>query len=337
MRHRAAPVDGTRPPRRAAERLLGGDQLVVTDHYSTGAEILASLGELTRLQGGAQSFSAREAANNRFREAAIRLIAPIIKHKLNLSGAHPIGFLSELYPRLDRFDLSFIEIQELYGAWERYTSGQQMAVLGHKVHPFYGTYAPTRTSHLELFGTWLKSYDGPREFAIDVGTGCGVLAFMLAKAGFSQVLATDNNPNSIESVNRDLERLKLGYPIEVTQGDLLCYNARPSDLIVFNPPWVLGTTNSQLDRALYFEHGLFERFFEQAIASLSPHGRIVMVFSNVIELMQPEVPHPIKAELNRGRLTLVNLIQRKVKPKRDEHGHRRITKEKVEIWELALK
>ena len=336
MRHRAAPVDGTRSPRRAAERLLNGDQLIIKDHYSTGAEILAHLEALTIPQGDSSSYSGRQAANRRFREAAKRLIAPIIKHRLNLSGAHPIGFLSELYPRLERFELPFIEVQELHGAWERYTTGQHLAVLGHKVHPYYGTYAPTRTSHLELFGTWLKSYDGPRDFAIDVGTGCGVLAFMLAKSGFSQVLATDNNPNSVESVNRDLERLNRGYPIEVMQGDLLCYNARPADLVVFNPPWILGKTESQLDRALYFEQGLFERFFEQAVETLSPEGKIVMVFSNVIELMQPDVPHPIKAELERDRLRLANLIQRKVKPKRDENGRRRITKEKIEIWELAL-
>ncbi len=336
MRHRAHPVDGTRSPKRAAERLLNGDQLIVKDQYSTGAEILAQLEILTKIKSDTSSFSGRQAANRRFREAAVRLIAPIEKHKLNLNGAHPIGFISELYPRLDLFELPFIEVQELYGAWERYTSGQHFGVLGHKIHPYYGTYAPTRTSHLELFGTWLKSYDGPRDFAIDVGTGCGVLAFMLAKSDFSQVLATDNNPNSIESVKRDLERLNRGYSIDAMQGDLLCYNARPADLIVFNPPWVQGTTNSQLDRALYFEPGLFERFFEQAVASLSPHGKIVMVFSNVIRLMQPNVPHPIEVELERSRLKLVNLTQRKVKPKRDEMGRRRMTKEKVEIWELAL-
>ena len=335
MRHRAIPVDGTRSPKRAAERLLNGDQLIVTDHYSTGAEILAQL-EVLLPRNNSSSFSGREADTRRFRDSALRLIAPIHKHKLNLSGAHSIGFLRELYPRLDKFELPFIEIQELYGAWERYVAGQHMAVLGHKVHPYYGTYAPTRTSHLELFGTWLKSYDGSKEFAVDVGTGCGVMAFMLAKAGFSQVLATDSNPNSTESVRRDLERLNRSYPIEVIQGDLLCYNARRADLIAFNPPWIQGSTKSQLDRALFFEPGLFERFFEQAIESLAPHGTIVMVFSNVIELVQPDLPHPIKTELERGRLRLVNLTQRKVKAQRDENGRRRITKEKVEIWELAL-
>jgi len=336
MRHKSQAVDMNTPAVRAAKLLINGEQLILKDHYSTGAEIIEQLKRLTYFQDPKSSFSQRQVANKKFRSAALRLLAPIQKHKLNLNGAHPIGFLNELYPRLDKFELPFIEIQELYGAWERYTSGQHFAVLGHKLHPYYGAYAPTRTSHLELFGTWLNNYMGPRDFAVDVGTGCGVLAFMLAKSNFSHVLATDSNPNAVESVKRDCERQDRGYSIDVMHGDLLCYNARKTDLVVFNPPWVMGETNSQLNQALFFEKGLFERFFDQAIDSLASHGRIVMVFSNIIELTQPDAPHPIKEELERGRLKLTNLTQRKVKPKRNEYGARRITKEKVQVWELAL-
>lgn len=56
---------------------------------------------------------------------------------------------------------------------------------------------------------------------------------------------------------------------------------------------------------MYYEDGLFERFFDQALKRLAPGGRVVLVFSNLIELVQPDVPHPIQTELDRGRFALV--------------------------------
>ena len=207
--------------------------------------------------------------------------------------------------------------------------------MGHKLHPFYGTYAPTRVSHLELFGTWLSQYEGPRVRALDVGTGSGVLALMLARAGFGDIVATDSNPNAIESVSRELRRMTVKPPIELIHGDLLGPGNSEEELVVFNPPWIQGSVTSQLDSALYFEPSLFERFFDQAVARLAKEGRIALVFSNVMSLLQPDVPHPIEAELARGRLQLVSKRGRKVKPTPDKSGRRRRTKERVEVWELA--
>jgi methylase of polypeptide subunit release factors len=129
-------------------------------------------------------------------------------------------------------------VQELFGAWNRYREGVPLAVLGHRLFPFYGTYVPTRVSHLELFGTWLHQHKGSRSRAIDVGTGCGVLALMLCRAGVQRVLATDINPNAVESVSRELGRLAPRPPIDLFCGDLLGPDPTPADLIVFNPPWI---------------------------------------------------------------------------------------------------
>ena len=157
---------------------------------------------------------------------------------------------------------------------------------------------------------------------------------MLCKRGFERVLATDSNPNAIESVRREVRRLS-GRPIDLSHCDLLGDDPPPADLVVFNPPWTKGSTDGFLDRALYFEDGLFERFFDQAIDRITPDGRIVLLFSNVIRLVQPDVPHPIDAELDRGRLRLVQKLTRRVRPTPDKSGRRRKTKEKVEVWELA--
>jgi 16S rRNA G1207 methylase RsmC len=104
----------------------------------------------------------------------------------------------------------------------------------------------------------------------------------------------------------------------------------PADLIVSNPPWMKGDVGRTLDLAMYFQDGFFERFFDQALRRLAPGGRVVLVFSNIIELSQPDVPHPLQTELDRGRFTLVEKLTRRVKPLR------RRTREKVEVWELAV-
>ncbi len=332
---KARRVDASLSPDQAAERLLGGESLRVTDQFRTGVEILECLRARVGEPEPAGDFGTRRAAERRFREPALRLMVPIKNHRLALDGATPIGFLSELYPEHSSFWLPFIQVQELYGAWERYCDGVHLAVLGHKLHPFYGTYVPTRTVHLELFGTWLSQYRGARGRSIDVGTGSGVLALMLAKAGFDYVRATDLNPNAVESVSRELDRRPTRPPVEPVVADLVGEGTEPVDLVVFNPPWTQGRVEGLLDHALIYEPGLFERFFAQTHQLLTDEGRVVLLFSNIIQLVQPDVPHPILTELERGRFRQVQKLQRKVKPGRDAQGKRRRTRERVEIWELV--
>jgi hypothetical protein len=325
----AQPLDADASPRWAAQRLLDGERLLLTGRYATGVGILRQIEAQLPPPGPMADHRAKRAWQRRFRWAASGLLAPVEAGAIALEGARPVGFLGELYPELDRFHLPFVQLQELHGAWQRYRDGLHLPVLGRALHPFYGTYAPTRTEHLELFATWLKGWQGPRTRAADVGTGCGVLAFLLTRAGFAQVEATDCSPNAVESVRRELERWP--QPIQPLLGDLLEPVEGPIDLVVFNPPWMQGPVEGHLDRALYFEPGLFERFFEQALERLSPQGRVVMVFSTIIQLVQPELPHPVEAELARGRLVLVDKLRRRIRPPK---GQRR-TKERVEIWELG--
>jgi hypothetical protein len=334
LRHNAMGIDHQTHPRRAAQRLLDGETLGVSDRYSTGLDILDQLHDLMEPPPVDASFHSKRNFRRAWREVTGRLIVFVDQHRVDLAGAPSIGFLKDLYPELTAFHLPLIQVQDLHHAWTIYKNGAHLSVLGLKVHPFYGTYAPSRVVHLELFATWLSQYSGPTDRAVDVGTGCGVLAFMLCKAGFKSVLATDISPNAIESVRRELAGLPTPPPIDLYHGDLLGDSPVASDLIVFNPPWTMGRIEGHVDRALYFEDDLFERFFDQALASLSPTGKLVMVFSNIIQLVQPDVPHPILTELERGRFRQVQLMRRKVKASIGPDGRRRKTKERVEVWEL---
>lgn len=330
LRHRAQPVDRSVLPAQAAARLLEGRSLIVTDRFGTGLDILAALRVQLGEPGEEAGYVQKRAFREAFQAASKHLLAPVVGRKVDLAGAPRPGFLAELYPDHADFALPIEDARVLSDAWEWYQQGVYFPVLGYRVHPFYGTYIPARMEHLELFGTWLAKYTGARDRAIDVGTGSGVLALQLAKAGFRQVLATDINPNAIESVARQIRRLPVAFPIEFEHADLLGTDCGPIDLIVSNPPWMKGEVGRTLDLAMYFQDGFFERFFDQARQRLAPGGRVVLVFSNIIELSQPDVPHPIQTELDRGRFTLVEKLTRRVKPLR------RRTREKVEVWELAV-
>lgn len=316
-------------PTRAARRLLAGETLWVRDHYQTGVGVIdalvAALGAPADIAGHADKQRYREA----FREHASRLIAPVEAGRVALPGAPRIGLLAELYPEPEPLWLPFPALRDLAHASRLYDEGVPMPVLGHRLHPFYGTYLPNRSEHLELFATWLSGYRGARDTAFDVGTGSGVLALMLARAGFARVVATDSSPNACESVRREIGRRPDPPPIQVRHADLLGEGDERADLVVFNPPWIPGPVEGLLDRALHYDDDLFERFFGQARDRLAADARVVVVFSNIGRLLLPEAPHPLEAELERGRFGLVNTMTRRIK------GGPRRTRERVEVWELA--
>ncbi len=331
LRHRAQPVDQNVSTLQAAAWLCEGRSLIVTDSFRTGLDILAALRVQLEDPGESADYVRKRTFREAFQSASKHLLAPVVGRKVALPDAPRPGFLAELYPDHADFALPIEDAKVLSSAWEWYEQGVHFPVLGYRVHPFYGTYIPARMEHLELFGTWLAKYQGARDRAIDVGTGSGVLALQMAKAGFKHVIATDINPNAIESVARQMRRLSVTPPIELEHADQFGKDRGPLDLIVSNPPWMKGEVGRTLDLAMYFQDGFFERFYEQSLQRLAPGGRIVFVFSNIIELSQPEVPHPIQTELDRGRFRLVEKMTRKVKP---SPGRR--TREKVEIWELAV-
>jgi len=326
----ARPVDRTTPVPDALAAVQRGERLLITDRYATGAEILDRLAGLFPDEG---DYADRSEAKRAHREAALRVLAPIADGKLALSGARPIGFLAELYPELDRFVLPLVEVQELHDAWKRYRTGVHLAVLGGRVHPWFGTYVPRRTEHLELFATWLSAWEGGRDRAIDVGTGCGVLARMLRRAGFASVRATDRNPNAIHSVQLDLQRAEVDG-IDLVCADLLGPEPGHPDLVVCNPPWLPGPPTDAFEAALHYGPELFPRLFDQAAKAVQGDARLVILFSTIGTLMRPDLPHPIEAELALGRFVEVQRLRRKVKGSRRADGSRRRTKERVEVWEL---
>ncbi|WAC03115.1 50S ribosomal protein L11 methyltransferase [Lacinutrix neustonica] len=167
--------------------------------------------------------------------------------------------------------MPFPQIQGLNSAWQWYKNGITIPMLRNKLHPYYGTYFPTRFDHLELFDRWLKYYEGAKKTAIDVGIGSGVLSLQMIKHGFQKVFGTDINPNAIIGLTEYMGETKLSRKIDLDLGYLFGKFEKQTELIVFNPPWLRESHNvDNLEEAIYYNENLFPDFFEGAKQRLLP-------------------------------------------------------------------
>jgi len=323
-----------------AKTLLADEFAIIGDEFPTGLKLLSELKKKVFSSDDEDDFLEYRKKQSLYHQASNRLLVPIKKNKIALKKAPSIGWLVKLYPDVQDFLLPFPQVQGLNSSWQWYKKGIKYPVLENKLHPFYGTYFPTRFDHLYLFDYWLKKYIGPKSTAIDIGTGCGVLAFQLLNRGVEKVFATDININAIISAGDDAKRLDLDDRLEVWQSDLFKNIQQKADLVLFNPPWVpMQSAGSGLDRAIYYEPELFSRFFEEARHHVNKNGRIVLIFSNFAQVAGFEQEHPIESELRHSdRYKKVIRIKRKAaKPSKKSKRRDNRKGEYVELWELQVK
>jgi methylase of polypeptide subunit release factors len=80
-----------------------------------------------------------------------------------------------------------------------------------------------------MFDKWLGRNRGMFSSATDIGTGCGILSFLMAKHGIEKIHATDINPNAVYSTRKEIERLKLTGKIIIEQLPLFGSQKKPED------------------------------------------------------------------------------------------------------------
>jgi hypothetical protein len=330
-------------PKHAVNELLEGNHVLISDQFSSGLLVLNALKDRLYKNQNKQTFENQRSLRDSYRTASQLLLIEIGNHRLKVKKAPEIGWLKKLYVETPDFLLPFTDVQGLNSSWQWYEKGIRIPGLKQLIHPFYGTYFPTRFEHIELFVDYLKKYRGPKESAFDVGIGSGVLTKLFHQFGFKEVNASDINPNALvgtlvqnEKQNENEERKTNLY-----FGDLFANSNKKSDIIVFNPPWIpLPKEVSGIDLAIYYDAKLFPRFFEEAHKHLNPDGNVVLLFSNLAGLMDPNFVHPIELELKtKKRFSLVEKTIKKVaaassKTKRKASWR---DEEFVECWVLKLK
>lgn len=318
--------------------LLNGEKILIRDYFSDGIALLQEIHNYLKLKLPNKSFEEQRSYRSEYHRLSNLVLLEIVNQKLLAKKSPEIGWLEKLYSENNHFLLTFPQIQGLNSAWQWYKNGISIPVLRNKIFPYYGTYFPTRFEHLIVFDNWLKRYEGDRKTAIEVGVGCGVLSFQMVQHRFQKVFATDINPNAIIGLKEFMGSTKLSRKLELDFGDLFGKWRKPTELIVFNPPWLpQKQKGSKLDTAIYYNDTLFPEFFAAAKERLLPEGKLVLIFSNLAQITNVTTEHPIETELAEGgRFKLERCFKKSVKAassktKRDQHW--RIAEE-VELWVL---
>ncbi len=203
------------------------------------------------------------------------------------------------------------EVLGMVGAHEWRRKGVLVPALGGRVHPHWGVFAPVRGEHVDLLARALESRDrrwpGPGWTAFDVGTGTGVLAILLARAG-ARVVATDSEPRAIACARENVERFGVGDRVEVVEADL--FPPGQADLVVANPPWIPGEAHTPLERAVYDPGGrTLERLLGGLADHLQPDGEGWLLLSDLAEHLGLRGPGAVRDAIARAGLAVRDSLE----------------------------
>jgi methylase of polypeptide subunit release factors len=166
---------------------------------------------------------------------------------------------------------------------KRQREGIFMRAISDSITVLPHVYVPQDQSVVDLLAEHLIiAGEGTR--VLDMGTGTGILGFVAAKAGAAKVILTDKSPNAIENARLNIQRLGLQNTTEIRgPADLFDEVEREVfDIIIFNPPWILGEPKTLYDEAIYDqEQQTITRFLSQVNNYLAPRGRLLLLYSDI--------------------------------------------------------
>jgi len=315
-----------------------------TRTYGTALSFYSWLKRKIRKDHPENDYQSGRKFREELRELASKILVKVIDGKIDLKGVPDSPWLKEFFPKRSCYYISFPDLLGVNGAWQWYSKGIQFPGLSFKIHPYYGTYFPTRFEHLELFDTWLSNSNKKFNNAIDIGTGCGVLTFYMLKLGIENICATDINPNALYSFKKDLEKQGLSDKVLLQEGSFFSGLKDKFELIVFNPPWIPGKPNTIIDKGIYYKESMWDSFFAEVINHITIGGRLVVLFSDFALVEGVCSIHPLKHKLESDDRFSVNSLLTKSRGDR-KYGKSRFklevagnkSRETIELWEIEFK
>jgi SAM-dependent methyltransferase len=286
---RLVPVDDRLSANAALQRVRRGEYLLYTGDFHNAKQLLGALGR--RLPAAQDTRSLLEAfrAERRARQLEHETLSRIVvaldrSYRLGLARAPEVAQACRQVWGEPETDTTLVPLKQLLGMlgaaeWRR--KGLSVPGLTGLLHPHYGVYLPTRTDYAELLLS-VPGVKGKRVF--DVGTGTGVLSFLLLQRGAASVVATDCDSRAVACARENAERLGLASRFQVREADL--FPEGRADLVVSNPPWIPEPPKNRVDRAVFDEDSLFlRRFLEGLTAHLEPGGEGLLLLSNLAVLL----------------------------------------------------
>ncbi len=295
---------GLRPPRRVrvvddqlnadtAFRLASeGEGMIWRGDYHNARQLLQAVAR--RIERRPPRLSPQETLFNRYRLMQSRRVRTLNHllvvlergYRLDLSRAPDVAEACEqaLGPSGPGLVLPLRELLGMIGAYEWRRKGVPVAALKARVHPYYGVFAPVRDEYVNLVAHTPLPAGLPEGTAIDVGTGSGVLAAVLARRGVRRVVATDISAVAVACARENIERLGLSDCVTVAQADLFPSKIEQVELLVCNPPWLPARPVSDLDHAIYDpDSRMLKAFLAGAAQRLAMQGEAWLILSDLAE------------------------------------------------------
>jgi methylase of polypeptide subunit release factors len=140
----------------------------------------------------------------------------------------------------------------------------------------------------ERFASFIDGLDLRGKRVLDVGTGTGILALAAARAGASEVVAADINPNAALNAEENARGNGFGARVSGLCSNLLAALApRPLfDVILSSPPKHAGEPRDLTDRGWHAGPAFRDvaNLFDQARERLKPGGRLYVMVSSDSDL-----------------------------------------------------
>jgi methylase of polypeptide subunit release factors len=314
---RAGPAGDETRAAAALARARAGEALVHGGDFHNARQLLAAMGR--RLGAGhrpvrgspAERYRAERRRVVEAAEVLSRLVVPVEPGwEIPLRRAPEVAeaCAEALGPPLDRRGLLPLrDLLGMIGAHEWRRRGVEVAALGARVHPHYGVYAPVRAEPVDLVARAAEAWPVAGKRALDLGTGTGVLALVLARRG-ARVVASDVEPAAVACARENAARLGLAERVEVVEADL--FPAGVFDLVVSNPPWIPGAAHGPLDRAIFDPDGrVLERLVLGVRERLAPGGEAWIVLSDLAEILGLRPAGTVLALAARAGLAVVDTLR----------------------------
>ena len=297
-------ADETLGPDAAWQLVSAGTGLLWCGSYAQARRLLQQLGtRFDRQAGGGRPPDAgpspppqpalvavfqqqRQVQARRARSLGLLLLPFEVDHSLALPRAPDVRAAARQARGAvaDAYVASLRELLGLIGAFEWRRKGVPVASLQARIHPHHGVFSPVRGEYVDLVAEAPLPAAAWQSGALDIGTGTGVLAAVLARRGL-RVTATDLSPAALACAADNLRRLGLGAQVQLQQADLFPAGARGrAGLVVCNPPWLPAPAATPLEAAVYDPDSRMLRGFLTGLpARLAPGGEGWLILSDLAE------------------------------------------------------
>ncbi len=301
-------VDDALTADEALRRVRKGEFLLYRGDFHNARQLLGAMGRrLAKPRHGAsplEAFRAERRARAIEHDTLGRIVVELdSKYTLKLKRAPDAAVACKQAWGKTEAERTVVPLKTLLGvlgAAEWRKKGLEVPGLPKKLTPHYGVYVPTRTDYVELVRR-LGDVKGARCF--DIGTGTGVLGFLLLQKGAQSVVATDVEPRAVACAKENAQFFKLSDRFTVEERAL--FPEGRADLVVCNPPWVPEPPKNRVDRAVFDDDGAMLRGYLEGLKKhLTPGGRGALVISNLAVLLGLRDAGFLKSEFERCGLKL---------------------------------